>query len=159
LPERTFTYKASDGVAESSVATVTVQVNPPAPKTYSNASVQSIPDQGTLLSTITISDTFTILDINVRLNITHTRDSDLRVFLKSPSGTTIELFNAVGGSGENFQNTTFDDEATTSITAGAAPFSGTYKPFGSLSGFEPERGRNLDGGNPRLNSSRDGHTE
>ncbi len=86
------------------MATVTVQVNAPAPvtTTYTNSTSASIPDQGTRLSTIVISDAYAIRDINVRLNITHTRDSDLRVFLRGPDGTVIELFSNIGGTGRNF---------------------------------------------------------
>ena len=38
-----------------------------------------------------------------------------------------------GSSGANFTNTVFDDAAETSITAGSAPFTGTYQPVGLLS--------------------------
>ena len=41
-----------------------------------------------------------------------------------------------GGSGDNFNNTVFDDEASTAIANGSAPFSGTYRPDGSLSTFD-----------------------
>lgn len=47
----------------------------------------------------------------------------------------MELFTYVGGTGNNFTNTTLDDDAATSITAGAAPFTGTFRPEGSLATF------------------------
>ncbi len=37
-----------------------------------------------------------------------------------------------GGSHDNFTNTIFDDQATTSIANGRAPFTGSFKPVGSL---------------------------
>lgn len=73
-----------------------------------------------------------LLDVNVTVNITHSYDADLDVFLFSPSGTQVELFTDVGGSGDNFTGTILDDEATTGIAAGVAPFSGTFRPEGSL---------------------------
>src|SRR5262249_39271161 len=39
------------------------------------------------------------------------------------------------GSGQNYINTVFDDQAAISITAGAPPFTGSFKPEGSLSTF------------------------
>jgi subtilisin-like proprotein convertase family protein len=61
----------------------------------------------------------------------------LNVFLISPTGIRIELFSAVGGSGENFGDnlgmTLLDDQASTRIASGSAPFIGSYKPAGLLS--------------------------
>jgi len=119
----TFTYKASDGTNESNVI-------------YANTTAQSITDGGVLTSTIAISDSFTIADINVTLDITHTRDSDLQIFLRGPDGTVIQLFNGKGVSGQNLRNTVFDDEAATSITAASAPFTGTFRPLQSLSALD-----------------------
>ncbi|HNQ90946.1 MAG TPA: Ig-like domain-containing protein [Verrucomicrobiota bacterium] len=134
----TFTYQASDGLSLSPVATVTVEVtaSQSVTTTYSHSTPQAIPDRGTVLSTIVISDAYAIRDINVQLNITHTRDSDLQVFLRAPDGTVIELFRNVGGSGQNFTGTVLDDEAGTLISAGTAPFAGTYRPTGDLSQLE-----------------------
>ena len=39
--------------------------------------------------------------IGVCLNITHTYDSDLNVFLIAPDGTTVNLFSGIGGGGDN----------------------------------------------------------
>jgi subtilisin-like proprotein convertase family protein len=79
-----------------------------------------------------------VFDVNVTLDITHTYDADLEVFLISPLGTRVELFTDVGGLAENFHNTTLDDEASTPITAASAPFTGTFRPEGSLSAFDGE---------------------
>ena len=72
------------------------------------------------------------LDVNVQLTISHTRDQDLDVYLISPDGTRVQLFTDVGGNGDHFTGTILDDQASVSITAGAAPFAGTYRPEGSL---------------------------
>jgi subtilisin-like proprotein convertase family protein len=70
---------------------------------------------------------------SVRLNLTHTYNGDLLVQLISPSGSSINLSNRRGGSGDNFVNTTFSSSATTAIASGVAPFSGTYTPDGAFS--------------------------
>src|SRR5205823_14154624 len=77
-----------------------------------------------------------IQDLNVTLSITHTYDSDLRVRLFAPNGQSVELFNGVGNGGDNFTNTVLDDEAATAITAGTAPFTGSFRPNGFLSLFD-----------------------
>ena len=98
---------------------------------------QAIQDFTTTRSTIELSGLpGRVLDVNLQLNITHTYDADLEVYLESTSGRRVELFTGVGGSGDNFNNTTLDDEAITSITAGSAPFSGSYRPMGSLADFD-----------------------
>ena len=51
----------------------------------------------------------------VCLNITHTWDSDLNVFLVSPSGTMVNLFSGIGGDGDNFTNTCLNQSAPASI--------------------------------------------
>ena len=70
------------------------------------------------------------------------RDSDLRVFLRGPDGTVIELFSNIGGTGHNFVNTVLDDAGGQLITTGTAPFTGTYRPVGNLSLIE---GKNVTG--------------
>ncbi len=41
----------------------------------------------------------------------------------------------MGGNGSNFTGTTFSDQASTGISSGAAPFSGTYRPKNALADF------------------------
>ena len=103
------------------------------PETY-----VGIPDNGTVASTLTIQDGVAIADLNVTLDITHTYNADLEAYLVSPSGTRVELFTAVGGAGANFTDTTLDDEAALSIADATAPFSGSFRPEGRLSGFDGE---------------------
>ena len=98
----------------------------------------AIPDLDTINSSINVPDGFTIDDVNVTLDITHTYDADLDVYLISPQGTRVELFTDVGGNGANFTNTTLDDECATPITGGTVPFTGCYQPEGSLSDFDGE---------------------
>ena len=77
----------------------------------------------------------TVTGLSVGLNITHTWNSDMNIYLKAPNGTEIELSTGNGGSGDNYTNTVLSSNATTAITAGTSPFSGTYLPEGNLSQF------------------------
>lgn len=71
----------------------------------------------------------------VCLNLTHTWDSDLNVFLVSPNGTVVNLFSGIGGDGDNFTNTCLSQTAPNSINTATAPFSGTFKPQETLGNF------------------------
>ncbi len=98
----------------------------------------NILDQGTIESQITVENLAFIRDLDVTINIDHPYDSDLDVFLVSPSGTRIELFTDVGTFGDNFHGTTLDDEADAAIGSGTAPFSGRFRPEGLLSAVDGE---------------------
>ncbi|RMG79825.1 MAG: hypothetical protein D6707_07460 [Bacteroidetes bacterium] len=67
---------------------------------------------------------------SVCLDITHTWDSDLDIYLECPDGTQFELSTDNGGSSDNYTNTCFTVNATTPITSGSAPFTGNYLPEG-----------------------------
>ena len=63
-----------------------------------NRAIPDLPASGTalpLVSTVTVpgDGTFTIADLNVRLNLTHANTSQLRVELEGPDGTRITLLN------------------------------------------------------------------
>lgn len=100
-----------------------------------------IPDNDALglNSIISVSENKTISDINVTINVTHTYDADLVFTLTSPQGTKINLATNVGSDGDNFTNTTFDDEATDNINFGNAPFTGLYVPQEKLAAFNNEK--------------------
>ncbi len=95
----------------------------------------AIPDNNSTgaTSVITVSDANTVVDVDATVNITHTYDGDLDLSLITPAGASISLSNQRGGSGENFRGTIFDDEATTPISSGVAPFTGSYRPDSPLS--------------------------
>lgn len=95
----------------------------------------SIPDSpnatgGT--STINMTDTRIVQDVNVKANITHTYDGDLLLSLITPTNASITLSNRQGNGGDNFTNTIFDDEAATAIGSGAPPFTGSFRPDSPL---------------------------
>ena len=97
-----------------------------------------ITDYTTTTSSLLVNGLSSIQDVNVTLDITHTYDADLVVSLISPLGTRVNLFTSVGSDGDNFQNTTLDDEAATSITSGVAPFTGSFRPQELLSALDGE---------------------
>ena len=97
----------------------------------------AICDLCTVSSTLTVNSHMTITDLNGLItNLTHTWDGDLFIELQSPVGTTVTLSNRNGGSGDNFINTVFDDEAATAIGSSSAPFTGSFRPDQLLSAFD-----------------------
>lgn len=117
-----------------------------APLRYDVTGNVSIPDVGSVDSTNVVSgfSSTPLQKVVVSLYITHPFDSDLtNISLISPDGTTVLLSSANGGGGANYgsalipdsNRTTFDDAAATAITAGTAPFVGTYRPQSALAAF------------------------
>jgi subtilisin-like proprotein convertase family protein len=105
---------------------------------------KAITDYTTVYSTVTVAGgPTTITKVTVKIiSLTHTFAGDLDIYIKSPAGTEIALSTDNGGGGANYTNTVFDDAATTSITLGAAPFTGPFKPETLLSTFN---GQNANG--------------
>jgi subtilisin-like proprotein convertase family protein len=97
---------------------------------------QSIPSVGssTRNSYILVAIGGTVATAAVRIDISHTYDSDLDILLLSPSATSRELSTdngGAGGSGDNFSNTVFSDSGAGVIgTAGFdnPPYADTYRP-------------------------------
>ncbi len=90
---------------------------------------------GTTSSTINVSGlSMTNVPVggieSVCLNIDHTFDGDLDIFLVCPGGTTLELSTDNGGGGDNYSGTCFTISAVQNITAGTAPFTGNFLPEG-----------------------------
>ncbi len=105
---------------------------------------------GTLISTITVPDSFMIQGdstsagvsgMRVQLDITDANDPDLSATLyydyNGPGQVAVPLFSGVGSgrTTANFSNTVFDDNAGTPIGDGSAPFHGTFNPQMPLSAF------------------------
>jgi subtilisin-like proprotein convertase family protein len=112
---------------------------------------KSILDLATVESTATVSGITGPIDkVTVSFHLTHTFDADLDIFLVGPDGTTVELTSDNGSSGNNYgtscsARTVFDDAAPTSITAGAVPFVGTFRPEQALSAFAGKSGSAVNG--------------
>jgi cysteine-rich repeat protein len=98
---------------------------------------KAIPDNNLtgITSVIPVSTVGTVQRVFFTVNITHTWDSDVDIYLVSPGGTTLDISTDNGSSNDNYTNTTFDDACTTPVTSGSAPFSGCYKPETPLSGL------------------------
>lgn len=105
--------------------------------------------QGTRTVAIDVLDDRQIIDLNLRLNIQHTAVGDLEITLIGPDNTQVRLFTRRGGVGDDLGTrtgggapllyTVFDDEATTAISAGSAPFAGSFRPEAGLSAFDGKR--------------------
>jgi subtilisin-like proprotein convertase family protein len=89
----------------------------------------------------------TVLKAVAGVRLDHPFDADLSIWLISPAGTEVALSSGNGGSGDNYGSgtndcsgtpTSFNDLAATSITAGAAPFAGSFRPEEPLTAFAGE---------------------
>ncbi|MCA9140606.1 MAG: S8 family serine peptidase, partial [Planctomycetales bacterium] len=119
--------------ADGAIATYVMKA--PGGGNFANSTPIAIDDltPNTVTSEIWIDDVLGIPSaITVSLNIQHTRLQDLTITLIAPDGTRATLVSARGGLSDDFAGTTFDDSATTTIAAGVAPFSGTFRPEQSL---------------------------
>ena len=103
---------------------------------FENTTAQPIRDFRNTNSSIYIGANFNIADLNVSVNLDHTYVGDLVITLKSPSGKVATLFKRRGADGQNMAATMFDDEATTAIGNGQAPFTGAFQPESPLSIFD-----------------------
>ena len=102
---------------------------------------KAIADNASTTSTLAVSGLVGIIaDVNVSLDLTHAKDSDLTVTLVSPLGMRVKLIAKAGGTGTNFTATVLDDAAATAIASGTAPFTGSFRPaepLGVLNGLNP----------------------
>ncbi|MEP7337595.1 MAG: S8 family serine peptidase [Acidobacteriota bacterium] len=104
----------------------------------------ALPDLNAVEIPITVPDAGLVSDVNVRVRLNHTWDADLSILLISPDGTLVDLSTGNGSNGDNYGSgannctgtfTVFDDAAATSIISSSAPFAGTFRPAGRLTGF------------------------
>lgn len=101
---------------------------------YSSNTAIAIPDDNAsgINSVINVPNSFTVADVNVKLNITHTYDGDLVIKLVAPDSTSVTLASQAGGNGANFTNTVFDSQAVLGLDRGSAPFTGSFQPAQTL---------------------------
>jgi len=110
--------------------------------TYDTTDIpKSIPDNNStgVTSTINILDDFSITDVNVSIDISHTWIRDLQIYLKAPDGTEVLIYDrsCSGGTvGRVNINAIFDDAASSTVCDAANPaISGITKPDNILSAF------------------------
>jgi subtilisin-like proprotein convertase family protein len=77
------------------------------------------------------------------VNIQHTWDSDVSIYLVAPDGAVAELNRRNGDGGDNFTDCCFSPTAEVSINDGEPPFTGTYRPEVSFGGIN--NGQNPNG--------------
>lgn len=95
---------------------------------FSNRDAEPLAPGKTMISELEVDEQITIADLDVQLSITHTHTDHLDGFLIGPDEQRIELFTAVGRHDDHFDNTIFDDSASTSIDRGRPPFDGEFAP-------------------------------
>lgn len=125
----TLTATSSGGTVMKTTSGTTGNVNLSIPDnsktTYANSTIDLTGSGGATLAATDM--------VMVTVNITHNNDQDLDFFLIDPSNTRAMLLSSGnGGGGNNYTNTVFRPDAATSITAGTAAFTGSYKPEGSI---------------------------
>ncbi|HSH03923.1 MAG TPA: proprotein convertase P-domain-containing protein [Anaerolineae bacterium] len=101
----------------------------------------AITDMTAVTSTINILDGDMIGDVDVILNLTHSWNEDLEIKIVGPTGAEVLLSQYNGGDGDDYTGTIFDDEASCAITdtgCAAPPFTGRFRPEGSLDLFDGE---------------------
>lgn len=111
-------------------------------QTFTQSRSIELVDYGTTKSQLVVSGVGQIHDLTVTVNLTHTYDADLSLTLISPSGHRIRLASNVGGAGDNFLGTVFDDAADSPVDSGTAPFTGRFQPQDPLALLQ---GENADG--------------
>lgn len=108
-----------------------------------------VPDSGPVVSIpFLVSGLPSVIDTafgieKIKFSMTHTYTADIACWLQSPDGTTILLFQGVGGGGDNFDSTTLAWDATNNIANGAAPFTGTFLPMSIMGAIN--NGQNPNG--------------
>jgi subtilisin-like proprotein convertase family protein len=87
---------------------------------------------------INVPDSYTISDVNVTVDISHSWNDDLEIYIISPSGNNIKLSTDNGGNRDDYNNVTFDDASSNSLPNGNSNLSGDYRPEEPLAGFNNE---------------------
>ena len=103
-----------------------------------------LPDLATAVSTLPVGIPGTVLEVQAAVRLDHTWLDDLDLKLRAPDGATTVLMPPLlvfgqnlgrGDCGSTVEWTRFDDAAEAALTAGAAPFVGTFRPHEPLAGL------------------------
>ena len=138
LPGAVIVAPASTTVCQGAIVPLSVSLNPP---TLSTGSVNlssgnislSIPNNSAtgvsnLLKVVGIPNGATITSISIGFKVVQDYDGDLIINLKGPNGNVLNIANKIGGTGDDFNNTTVSSNATTNIALGNPAYTGTYLP-------------------------------
>ena len=90
-------------------------------------------EDGETLSSIEVDFNSTIIDLDVVVDLEHSYTDDLTLYLEAPNGERILLSRALGDEGDNYTQTTFDQEASLNIIQSQPPFTGSFVPLQDLS--------------------------
>jgi len=96
---------------------------------------QVVDGLATASSAITVAETGTIATTAMRLHVTHTYTSDVDVSLTPPGGAAHDVTTDNGAGGDDYAGTVFIDGAALNVTAGTAPFAGSFRPEVSFAGY------------------------
>lgn len=99
-----------------------------------------------IVRTFNVATSYIVGDIDLGIRLEHTYRADLRITLRSPAGTTVQVMWGVGGSGNNLHDR-FDDEAATNISAHngtvtdpttptGLPYSHSFRPTQPFTAFD-----------------------
>ncbi len=151
----TLSLQLQDGAVNLGTVTQVVRIGALGAPSLSSQTTGNIatvlPDVSSVDIPINVTQGGSIADLNVKIRANHTFDGDLSMDLIGPDGTTVNLVNRRGSSGANFGSGTndcsgtpmvLDDAAATAISAGVAPFAGSFRPETLLSAFN---GKSLTG--------------
>ena len=106
---------------------------------FSNNTAQTILDNDKINSYINVpTQTSRLTDLNVSLTLSHSFLADLDIYLVSPQGTRIELVTDLVSNEPDMISTTFDNVAPTGILTGISPFTGRFRPEGTLEDLNGE---------------------
>lgn len=124
---------AGDGCSDTCALDITCGAGE-VPVILTNTTSSAIPDnaQGGIISVINVAQTGVVRKVIPSFNIAITNTGHIDSFLTSPHGVQRELATDVGTSA-NFTGTIFSDAAATAITAGTAPYTGTFRPEQTIS--------------------------
>lgn len=100
--------------------------------TYSSTQTLAVNDNKTTVSSIKVNQNARVQNITVKVDIAHTYNRDLAIYLIAPNGQKVTLAYRVGGSGDGFNNVVFTDAASRTLSTAAMTFTGSYKPAQAL---------------------------
>lgn len=132
---------AALGLAPAAMAQTSVTFSQTTTGTINSTTTCTAP----LVRNFTVTNVFTVADVNIGVLATHTWRGDLQITLQSPNGTRVQLVNGDVNStdGDNF-NVLLDDAATQVVNTDplsgnhsttAPPYQNTFRPNNLLSAF------------------------